>query len=152
MYKTIFICYVSMSKFAKKIGSDKSYVRPNKTYQEKLTPEQIAEKLEGYEKVKDIADVPLNTHIRYFKINKDKSQKYCNGGFLHNKSNPDKFIMLSNGTLIWSVQTKSSIFFKKISRKEEIDAIHQDYANKIDKLKRYIKMLREENKKLKKNL
>ncbi len=136
-----------MSKYVKKLGSDKSYQRPKTTYQEKLSAEEIESKLEGYQKVENIAEVPLNTHIRYFTINPDGTQVFRTGGFLHNKQNADTYIMLSNGKNSWSVQVNNSIFFRKLSQKDEIDAIHASYKQKleekdrtIEKLKRYIKL------------
>ncbi len=102
-----------MSKYIKKLGSDKTYKRPKITYQEQLTADEIASKLQGYEKVDDIAEVPLNTHIRYFTTDKDGSQNFKMGGFLVNKQNPDKYIRLSNGKLSWSVQVADAVFLKK---------------------------------------
>ena len=135
-----------MSKYIKKLGSDKSYKRPKTTYQEKLTANQIAEKLQGYEKVDNIEDVPLNTHIRYFVTNPDGSQTFRLGGFLHNKQNADRYIMLTNGRDIWSVQVKGTVFFRKMSQKDEIAALTAMYKKKlaekdliIDNLKKYIK-------------
>lgn len=136
-----------MSKYMKKLGSDSKYKRPKKTYQENLSADEIASKLQGYEKVDDIAEVPLNTHIRYFKTNPDGSQSFRTGGFLHNKQNPERNIMLSNGTFVWSVQTKGTTFFRKLSQKDEIEALHLLYKKKlaekdliIHKLKTYIKI------------
>ena len=135
-----------MSRYIKKLGSDKSYKRPQVTYQEKLSAKEIEEKLQGYEKIEDLADVPLNTHIRYFKINPDGTQVFRTGGFLYNKQNSEKYVMLSNGKNTWSVQVKDAIFFRKLSQKEEIDALHNYYKKKleerdviIDKLKKYVK-------------
>ena len=134
-----------MSKYVKKLGSDTSYKRPKATYQEQLTADEIAEKLQGYERVDDISEVPLNTHLRYFVTEKDGSQVFRTGGFLHNKQNADTYVMLSNGKNIWSVQMKGAVFFKKMSQKDEIAAIHALYKKKldqkdeiIDKLKTYI--------------
>ena len=120
-----------MSKYVKKLGSDKSYKRPKTTYQEKLSREQIEDKLQGYEKVDDISEVPLNTHIRYFIEQKDGSQLFRTGGFLQNKQNPEKYIMLSNGKNVWSVQVANTVFFKKMSQKDEISALHRHYKKKI---------------------
>ena len=135
-----------MSKYAKKLGSDKNYKRPKTTYQEQLTADEIAEKLQGYERVDDISEVPLNTHIRYFTTLSDGSQAFRLGGFLHNKNNADTYIILNNNKNMWSVQVKGTIFYKKLSHKEEIEALHEMYKKKIhekdaiiQKLKKYIK-------------
>lgn len=136
-----------MKKFPTKLN-DKNYIRPDKTYQETLTADEINEKLEGYEKVENIAEVPLDTHIRYFIINKDGENLFRTGGFLHNKTNPETYIMLSNGKNIWSVQIDNAIFFKKMTHKEELEALHNLYKSKllekdliIKKLKKYIKKI-----------
>ena len=135
-----------MSKFVKKLGSDRSYKRPKVTYQEQLTADEIAEKLQGYERVDDISEVPLNTHIRYFTTDKNGVQTFRTGGFLYNKKNAEKYIMLSNGKSVWSVQIKGAIFYKKMTHQDEITALHALYKKKlaekeliIKKLKKYIK-------------
>jgi hypothetical protein len=135
-----------MSKYVKKLGSDRTYKRPKKTYQDQLSADEITKKLQGYEKVDNMAEVPLNTHIRYFKIEPDGTQVFRTGGFLYNKRNPEEYIMLSNGKNTWSVQVKDTVFFKKMSQKDEIEAIHIMYKKKlaekdlaIDKLKKYIR-------------
>lgn len=130
-----------MSKYVKKLGSDKSYKRPKTTYQEKLTVEQIEDKLQGYEKINDIAEVPLNTHIRYFIKQKDGTQLFRTGGFLHNKQNSEKYIMLNNGKNIWSVQVANTIFFKKMSQKDEISTLHRHYKKKLEEKDKQIKKL-----------
>ena len=132
-----------MSKRAKKLGADKTYKRPKVTHQEKLSAEEIEEKLEGYVKVDDIAEVPLNTHMRYFTITKDGSHVFRLGGFLQNKQNAEKYVMLGNGKQVWSVQVKDSIFYRKMSHKEEIDKIHEYYKEKLDKKDQVIAKLKE---------
>jgi len=130
-----------MSKFVKKLGSDTSYKRPKITIQESLTAEEIAEKLEGYEKVDDISEVPLNTHIRYF-VNDGDNQLFRTGGFLYNKSNADKYVMLSNGKSIWSVQVENATFFRKLTHKEEIESIKAKYEKKLKEKNKTIKKLK----------
>ena len=93
------------------------YKRPKVTAQDKLTPKQIQELLENYVEVDNIKDVALDTHIRYF--TKDKGiKKFRTGGFLLNKANSDKYIILTNRKISWSVDTKNSILFKALSTKE----------------------------------
>ena len=97
---------------------------------DKLTKDEIQSKLEDYIEVEDIGTVPLNTHLRYFteKIDektKKKSKVFRLGGFLVNKSNYDKYVVLSNvpetGVInnnkkTWSVNTQKSIFYRKQSK------------------------------------
>lgn len=136
-----------MSKYQQKLGSDKNYHRPKVTYQEKLSAEEIKKKLEGYSKVKDISQVPLNTHLRYFVIEKNGNKLFRTGGFLHNKENYQTYVMLSNGKNVWSVQTENTIFFQKMNHKDEIASLREHYEKKleekdeiIEKLKKYIKI------------
>ena len=56
------------NKGTKKITTDKNYQRPNKTFQESLSNQDIKEKLKEYKKVDNIKTVSIGTHIRYFTI------------------------------------------------------------------------------------
>ncbi len=148
-----------------RLGDD-SYKRPKKTLTDKLTSEDIKNKLEDYIEVEDISKVPLNTHIRYFteiedKVKKKKIKVFRLGGFLINKNNYDQYVVLSNtpetGVInnqkkTWSVNTKTSIFY----RKQNLDEIKEQYKDEleevydeVDNLKKQIKKLKAENTKLK---
>ena len=140
-----------------KLGED-NYKRPKKTYTDKLTDDDIKAKLEDYVEVDDISMVPLNSHVRYFteRINekKKKEKVFRLGGFLVNKSNYEKYVILSNvpetGFInpikkTWSVNTKTSIFYKK----QTLDEIKEEYELEIEDLKDQIKFLKKEIKKLK---
>ena len=150
-----------------RLGSD-DYQRPKKTLQDKLTADEIKDKLKEYVEVEDISQVSLNTHLRYFteKIDektKKKTKAFRLGGFLVNKNNYEKYVILSNvpdtGVInsnkkTWSVNTQKSIFY----RKQTIDEIKEDYKDEleelydeVDNLKKKIKKLTLENNKLKKN-
>ena len=132
-----------MTSRVKKLGSDKSYKRPKITYQEQLSADEIKEKLEGYEQVKDIGEVPLNTHIRYFITKEDGSQVFRTGGFLHHKLNADTYIMLTNGKNVWSVQVEGAVFFRKMSHNEEIAALHAMYKKELEDRDKTIRQLKE---------
>lgn len=140
-----------------KLGED-NYKRPKKTYTDKLTDDDIKAKLEDYVEVDDISMVPLNSHVRYFteRINekKKKEKVFRLGGFLVNKSNYEKYVILSNvpetGFInpikkTWSVNTKTSIFYKK----QTLEEIKEEYELEIEDLKDQIKFLKKEIKKLK---
>lgn len=136
------------------LKKDDGYVRPKKTFQDKLTQDDIGKKLEGYVQVNDITKVPLNTHIRYYSLiykNGQQSKVFRLGGFLKNKSKANIFIILTNGKRSWSVQTKSSIFYRKINL-DEIKQLHDEEVteleDEIDDLYKIVKKLKKENKKL----
>lgn len=137
-----------MANPPKRLGNSKDkYVRPKKTFQDKLTPKQIQELLVDYVEVDNIKDVPLDTHIRYFTKQKGK-KLFRTGGFLLNKANADKYIILTNRKTSWSVDTTKSILFRKLSI-TEVNTVHND---EVDELKQMIKKLYKENKLLKSKL
>jgi len=123
--------------FTTKLSSD-SYKRPTKTKTEQLTDDQVEEKLDDYKEVADISKVPLGTHLRYFSILKDGTKKFRYGGVLYKNAGLPDYVILSNGKSSWTVQVKTSVFWKKMSLKE----IKDEYEEYIDGLE-------EENKKLK---
>ena len=98
------------------------YVRPDRTLQDMLTPEQIDEKLFGYVQC-PIKEVPQNCHVRYFSLSTDPKTKELKkqfrlGGFVTNKDFADTYVILSNGTKSWSVQSQTAIFYRKLSQHE----------------------------------
>ncbi len=148
-----------------RLGED-NYQRPKKTLTDKLTTEEIKEKLEDYLEVEDISTVPLNTHVRYFTEKYDDKKKKASkvfrlGGFLVNKNKYEEYVVLSsvpdNGTIngqkkTWSVNTKKSIFYRKLQF-EEIKEQYQDeieeLTEEVETLKKMVKKLKSENTKLK---
>jgi hypothetical protein len=117
-----------------------------KSYQDTMTAKQISQKLEGYVEVIDISKVATNTHLRYFSLRKDPQtgrveKKFRIGGFLKKKDQADKYVILTNNTASWSVDTQKSIFYRKMKNTE----VAQAYEKKMKDIKK-------ENKKLKKEL
>ena len=128
--------------------SNGDYVKEGKSYQDKLTPDEVKDKLAEYSRVENIDEIPINSHIRYFSIDpKTNKKSFRLGGFL-TKIDKD-YIVLSNGKISWSVQKNSSIFFKKLSYQELKDELIEKISHKYEK---QITMLAEENEKLKKTL
>lgn len=117
--------------------SKDNYKRPDMTKTDKLTSDNIRDLLEDYNEFKSFADVPLNTHIRYFSL-KNGKQVFRTGGFLLNKTGYPDYVVLSSGqkdnAKSWSVQIKDTTFFKKMSfndLKKEYDNIIMALENKI---------------------
>jgi hypothetical protein len=147
-----------------RLGDD-TYKRPKKTITDKLTTEDVKNKLEDYIEVEDISKVPLNTHIRYF-TEKEENKKIIKvfrlGGFLVNKNNYDKYVVLSsvpetgvinNNKKTWSVNTQTSIFYRKQSMdelKEQYKQEIEELYDEVDNLKKQLKKVKTENTKLKK--
>ena len=128
------------------------YKRPKKTYTDKLTDDDIEDMLEDYIEVENINQVPLGSHLRYFTIIKGE-KKFRTGGFLHRNDGLPAYVMIRNNQNVWSVQTKSAIFFRKMNEKEikaEYEDTIQELENKIKALKTLAKKLKDENTKLKK--
>jgi hypothetical protein len=111
---------------------NKSYFKPDKTYQDKLTNQEIKDKLKDYKKTIDIKTVPIGTHIRYFSIDpKTKEKLFRMGGNL-NKIDPEgRFIILSNGNITWSVQIPNAIFYQKMSETEFKDELKKEVKKEM---------------------
>lgn len=129
------------------MSKNNTYKRPKKTFQDTLTPKQIQEYLIDYVEIDNIKNVPIDTHIRYF-IKKDGKKLFRTGGFLLNNREADKYIILTNRKISWSVDTKNSILFRKLTN-NEITTIHD---NEVNELKKMIKKLYKENEVLKNKL
>ena len=130
----------------KRLTRDNNYSRPKKTYQDNLSPDEIKQKLEEYKKINDITKADLNTHLRYFIIDKTGNKQFRLGGFLNKIDKDLKYVILSNGKFSWSVQIDNSIFFQKVTFGElKLELIHE-ISNKY---LLQIKKLKEENDKLK---
>ena len=120
--------------------------KPKTTYQDKLTPKEIKEKLEEYKKVDDISTVSLNAHLRYFTVNDKGEKQFRLGGFLTKIDIEKGYVVLSNGKLSWSVQLKNTIFFQKMTFQELKKELKEDIEKKY---KEDLRVLKDENKKLK---
>lgn len=139
---------MSQNNNTKRLTVDK--VKTQNSYQNKLSPKEIKEKLEEYKKVEDISKVSLNSHLRYFTINEKSGEKQFRlGGFLTKIDSEKGYLILSNGNLSWSVQLKNSIFFQKMSFKELKEELVEEIGKKFMS---EMKTLKDENKKLKETL
>ena len=98
------------------------------------------------------------------KKKKKKIKVFRLGGFLVNKNNYDKYVILSNvpdtGVInsnkkTWSANTQTCIFYRKQKTeeiKEQYKEENDELYEEINKLKKEIKKLKSENMKLKKNI
>jgi len=155
----------------KRLSNDSQYVRPKKTYQDSLSSDDIKEKLKEYKRVTDIRKVIIGTHIRYFtKQSKEANPVFRLGGFLTKFGDDYKYIILSNGTISWSVQVNGlNDFWSKMNSKEilktaeteieEQSQVQNKVVEKYQKLKEkndyiidLLQQQKDENEKLKKKL
>jgi hypothetical protein len=119
------------------------YDRPDITYTDQLSKEQVEEKLQDYKKIDDIFKVPLGVHMRYF-IKKDGQLLFRLGGQFHKNTGLPDYVILTNGKTQWSVQVKDTIFYVKMTLpeiKEEYENIIKGLIEKNKKLKQRIKEL-----------
>lgn len=121
--------------------SKANYIRPEGgTYQDSIqNKKDMLEKLNDYERINSIEDIPLKTHVRYVTLSKEtpRKQVFRLGGIL--EAIHPKYIQLSNGTYKWSVQRYhyndgdvsetstvndepifETIFWKKLSKEEKL--------------------------------
>jgi hypothetical protein len=147
----------------KRLSKTTGYNRPDKTYQDNMSNQDIKEKLKDYKKVEDIRTVSIGTHLRYFTINqKTKEKAFRLGGNLNKIDSEGKYVILSNGTVSWSVQIPNAIFFQKMTenefkeelkkelKKEIMTEIHSPDEN-VEALKKEIKVLKAKMEQYKEN-
>ena len=115
----------------------KDYVRPDVTLTDKLSKQDIEDKLADYTVVTDMYKVPLGTHLRYFSLVNGVKKFRLGGNLIKNSGLPD-YVILSNGIKSWSVQTKNTTFFRRMN----INEIKKEYEDIIDNLEYKNKTLR----------
>ena len=116
-----------------RLSQSKGYVRPTKTIQDNLSNEDIKSKLKNYIVVNDINTVPLGTHVRYYTKLKNGEIKFRLGGVLVKRDIDKPYVILSNGTLSWSAQKKTSKFYKKLTEEEEKEKLYDSVRKMRDK-------------------
>jgi hypothetical protein len=137
----------------KRLAHSTSYNRPETTYQQTLSNHDIKEKLKEYKKVDNIKQVSIGTHCRYFSYDSKTKQKVFRLGGNLNKIDPEgRFVVLSNGTLSWSVQIPNTTFYQKMTEsevkdemkkelKKEIMTEQENHGSEDDDLKKQVKYL-----------
>ena len=152
----MYIIVMDLINKTKRLSKDSGYVRPKKTMQDTMSNDDIKDKLKDYKKVTDIRKVVIGTHIRYFIKDKvTKKPAFRLGGFLTKFGDEYKYVVLSNGTLSWSVQNNEDTqFWSKMNSKEIVTNLETEIEEKTDeKVKKLkdkneymIKMLEEQQK------
>ncbi len=130
--------------------SKSNYKRTDLTYTDKLSKSEIEALLIDYDKVDNLDDVPVGTHIRYFEYI-DGEFKFRVGGILSIKKGLPKYIILTNNKVSWSVQVNNTIFFRRITAnqiRKEFEELLLEKDNELNELRAYIKQLNKEIKRL----
>lgn len=120
-----------MDNKTKKITRD-NYNRPKQTFQEKLSNTEIKEKLKDYKKVSNIRNISIGSHIRYFSVDSQTGNKQFRLGGNLNKVDPEgRYVILSNGTINWSVQIPDTIFFQKMTEDEYKEELKKEIRKEV---------------------
>ena len=139
----------------KRLTSDKNYKRPDKTYQDMLTNQDIKEKLKEYKKCPDIRKVSIGTHLRYFTTDPKTGEKAFRLGGTLNKIDPEgRFVILGNGSVSWSVQIAGTQFWQKLTEAEFKEELKKELKKEIETetMNTVDPILEQENKELRKEL
>ena len=137
------------------------YVRPEVTFQDTLqNKDEMLKRLENYERVDDIEEVPLGTHIRYVTLDRNKKQVFRLGGILR-RIHP-KYLSLSNGNHTWSVQRYhysddnsddepifETVYWRTVSKEDILEKMVMNQDEKILELQTALQKKQEELNKLK---
>ena len=109
-----------------------TYQRPVTTYTENLTRQQIKEQLKDYKEISDITMISIGCHVRYFSTDPKTKKKLFRLGGSVNKIDPEyRFIILSNGTVSWSVQIANTTFWKKLTESEYKEELKEELRKEI---------------------
>ena len=150
-----------------RLGND-NYKRPKQTLQDKLTKDEINEKLIGYKELDDIDDLKnmLGNDIRYFIFENTGTQKtpkvikkFRLGGKLIKVDSNLQYIVLATGLppnqKTWSVQLKDSQIFYKMKvedviehQSEQMNDIKEKYEKEINLLKQELLKIKDEKTKV----
>jgi hypothetical protein len=103
------------------------YNKPEKTFQESLSKQAIKDYLKDYKKVIDITKVSIGTHLRYF-----TKDVFRLGGTLNKFGENGQYLILSNGTLRWSVQLANTTFFQKLTESELKEELKNELKKEIE--------------------
>jgi len=131
------------------------YQRPAQTYQQNLTKQQIKEQLKNYKEVNDITMLSIGCHVRYFSTDPKTKKKVFRLGGTVNKIDPEyRFIILTNGTVSWSVQIANTNFWKQMTESEYKEELKEEIRKEImtEDGENNSQMLEKENMELKKEL
>ncbi|ARF09079.1 hypothetical protein Catovirus_2_28 [Catovirus CTV1] len=125
------------------------YIRPNITYTDTLTKNEIISFLQDFEKVNDINNIPIGTYLSYIDVSNNKSSFRIGGTLVLNK---EEYIVLAAGKTSFSVQKNNKIFFRRLSyvelkkemeeKMEECRKIVNEKDEQIKRLIHYIKTLK----------
>lgn len=128
------------NKVQKIIESDEeSYDDPLKPKQDKLSKEEIIEILKEYKKVEDISELKIGTQVKYFTVDKGGELKFRMGGELMLNNGLPDYVILVSGKIMWSVQVKNTIFYRRLS----YDEIIEPFKKKLIEKEKEIQLLKD---------
>ena len=137
-----------------RIGDD-DYNPTGNEFQRNLTEDDANLLLEEYEEIDDTDILKPGMQVRYYTIkqkrNGDVDKKFRMGGEIIKIDHENKYLVLTNKKLTWSVQFNNTIFYKKMSI-EDVKIFYENELdekdNKIDKLKQSVQKYKENQQKL----
>jgi len=128
--------------------SEDNYKITGNELQRHLIEEDVIALLEEYDEVDDTNILKSGMIVRYYTITHNKNgsinKKFRLGGTIIKVDHENKYLVLGNGRISWSVQFNNSIFYKKMS----LDDVKDFYENELDKKDIKIKKLKKINNKL----
>ena len=136
-----------MSKILKRISQD-GYIKEGNSIQDNLTKEDIELLLEDYNEVLNITELKPTLEIRYFTTIKNK-KLFRMGGTIIKVDFDNKYIVLTNGKITWSVQLNDKTTLYRKMTLAEVKEFYENEINNIEtnvnKYKQTIEKLKNEN-------
>ena len=123
-----------MEKKSHKKISEVPYVGPKKTLTQQLTSDEIKDLLDGYKQV-SFNELKLFHHIRYYhKDKKTNEVQFKMGGTIIKINEEKQYIVLSSGSLSWSVQKENTIFYQVVPLSEIKIELENKYKDEMQKI------------------
>ena len=123
-----------MDKKSHKRISEVQYVGPQKTLTQQLTSDEIKDLLDGYKQT-SFDELKPFYHVRYYKKDKKTNEvKFQTGGTIIKINDEKRYVVLSSGTLSWSVQNEGTIFYQAVPLSEMKIELENKYKDEIQKL------------------
>jgi hypothetical protein len=113
--------------------SEVLYKGPKKTLTQLLTTDEIKDLLDGYE-ITVFENLKLFYNVRYYSKNpKSGEVLFRTGGSIIHIDNEKEYVILSSGSLSWSVQKLNTIFYQALPLSVIKEQIEMKYIDDLEK-------------------
>ncbi len=100
-----------------------------------ITPDEIKDLLDGYKQVVLFSELKPFYHVRYYHKDKKTGEVQFKMGGTIIKINVEKqYVILSSGSLSWSVQKEGTVFYQAVPLSEMRAELEEKYKDEMQKI------------------